>query len=364
MPTPETVERILDRARWAPSGDNTQPWRFEVCPDGTLFVHGFDTRREVVYDLEGHASQIAVGALLEYISISSTTEGFDAIISRQIHPGSEENEERPIFHVRFKPQTSANPDPLSSQLLRRSVNRRPFGTAPLTKEEKESLERELPTGFSLLWLETLACKKAMADLNQRSGKLRLTIPEAYEVHRRIIEWKSQTSVDRVPDHALGLSPFILPLMQWIMGSWSRVVFFNRFLGGTLIPRLELDILPALFCSAHFALLAKTPLRTLDDYVSGGRALARFWLACSRLDLQFQPEMTPLIFSSYSKKGLVFSNSPESMTCAEEIRIRLENLLNGYSARTVFLGRVGRGSFPDARSLRRSVSFLRISSDTR
>jgi nitroreductase len=23
-------EQILDLARWAPSGDNTQPWRFEI----------------------------------------------------------------------------------------------------------------------------------------------------------------------------------------------------------------------------------------------------------------------------------------------------------------------------------------------
>ena len=24
------LENILDQARWAPSGDNNQPWRFEV----------------------------------------------------------------------------------------------------------------------------------------------------------------------------------------------------------------------------------------------------------------------------------------------------------------------------------------------
>ncbi|RTL16759.1 MAG: molybdopterin biosynthesis protein MoeY, partial [Rhodocyclaceae bacterium] len=51
-----TMERLLERARWAPSGDNTQPWRFEVLGVDRLAIHGFDTRAEVVYDFDGRAS--------------------------------------------------------------------------------------------------------------------------------------------------------------------------------------------------------------------------------------------------------------------------------------------------------------------
>jgi nitroreductase len=52
------VLEILDLARWAPSGDNSQPWRFEVLSDDHVAVHAFDTRRDCVHDLEGHASQL------------------------------------------------------------------------------------------------------------------------------------------------------------------------------------------------------------------------------------------------------------------------------------------------------------------
>src|SRR6185369_10805599 len=65
------VLEILDLARWAPSGDNSQPWRFEVLGDDHVRVHAFDTRRDCVYDLEGHASQLSVGALLETIRIAA-----------------------------------------------------------------------------------------------------------------------------------------------------------------------------------------------------------------------------------------------------------------------------------------------------
>jgi hypothetical protein len=55
------LEQILDLARWAPSGDNTQPWRFVIEADNRVAVHGRDTRDHCVYDLDGHASQVALG---------------------------------------------------------------------------------------------------------------------------------------------------------------------------------------------------------------------------------------------------------------------------------------------------------------
>lgn len=360
MPGRERIERILNRARWAPSGDNTQPWRFEILSDVRAIVYGSDTRRTVVYDLRGHASQIAVGALLEHIAIAASGEGLNNAITRRPDPAGQDNPENPVFEIGFFEDPSPSPDPLSPYLESRSVNRRPFGTTPLTLEEKNRLEGFLPEGYSVHWLEGWRNRIAMADLDQLSGKLRLTIPEAYRVHREIIEWNATTSLDRVPDRALGLSPFILPLMRWIMGSWDRVVFFNRFLGGTLIPRIQLDILPALFCSAHFLLLASTPPRRLDDYVAGGRALARLWLGCTSLGLQLQPEMTPLIFTSYVKNGITFSQSYRAGELAHRIAQKLNGLGGNFLDRAVFLGRVGRSSPPYARSLRRPLDELLIS----
>lgn len=70
------IENILDVARWAPSGDNTQPWRFEIVDKLHFIVHGFDTRDHCVYDLDGHPSQMAIGALLENIEIAATEWGY------------------------------------------------------------------------------------------------------------------------------------------------------------------------------------------------------------------------------------------------------------------------------------------------
>ncbi|MHB1286608.1 MAG: nitroreductase family protein [Leptospirales bacterium] len=353
------IGQILDLARWAPSGDNTQPWRFEVKSENHLVVRGFDTRRKVVYDLQGHASHIAIGVLLEYISIAASTYGLKTHTTYQ--DPVEVPDEHPRFDVRFSEDSSISTDPLFPFLKTRSVNRRPLGTAPLTPEEKESIARAMGPNHSpyrVEWLEGLSNRVRMAHITQSSGKLRLTLPEAYEVHRTVIKWNARFSEDRIPDQALGLSSSILPLMHWIMESWSRVSFFNRYLGGTLIPRLQLDILPALFCSAHFVLLAPLPPKVLMDYVAAGRTLGRLWLGVSEQGLHLQPEMTPLIFRTYASQGISFSTTPFSMMSARKIASSIDRLLGPESSeRAVFIGRVGRGNTPQSRSLRLPLNKL-------
>src|SRR3954466_7856437 len=91
------IEQILDLARWAPSGDNTQPWRFEVTGTHALTVHGFDTRGHCVYDFEGHPSQISLGALLETLRIAASSYLLRADIKRR----RDAPDDKPAFDVRL-----------------------------------------------------------------------------------------------------------------------------------------------------------------------------------------------------------------------------------------------------------------------
>src|SRR5690348_12513934 len=72
------IQQVLDIARWAPSGDNTQPWRFQILSDLSALIHGFDTRDRCVYDLDAHASRLSHGALLENAGLAATRFGCSA----------------------------------------------------------------------------------------------------------------------------------------------------------------------------------------------------------------------------------------------------------------------------------------------
>ncbi|MBK8754880.1 MAG: hypothetical protein IPL99_26075 [Candidatus Competibacteraceae bacterium] len=97
---------------------------------------------------------------------------------------------------------------------------------------------------------------------------------------------------------------------------------------------------------------------MDDYVAGGRAMQRFWLTATKLGLQFQPEMTPLIFASYMRRGIEFTRTPRSRENARRLTGQLESLIGAAALDgAVYMGRVGFGPAPTARSLRLPLNQL-------
>lgn len=349
-----SLANILELARWAPSGDNTQPWRFEIIDERHLIVHAFDTREYCVYDLDGHSSQIAQGVLLETLAIAASAHGFRMEFERN----RKTPETNPDYHVALIPDNQIKPDPLLDVIQRRSVQRRLMQRTSLTEKQKQALEAVVGKFYTLHWYEKSEQRWRFARLMFENAKLRLTLPEAYTVHRDIIDWKSKFSEDKVPDQALGLDAMTLRLMRWVMANWQRVDFFNTYLAGHLIPRIEMDLLPGLFCSAHFAIVAHKPPTTIDDYVTAGRAIQRFWLTATSLGLQLQPEMTPLIFNRYVRGNRSFSQLPHAMDQAAVLTDKLSGLLQNDSVeRAVFLGRIGNGPAAVSRSLRLSVERL-------
>jgi len=349
-----TIRAILDLARWAPSGDNTQPWRFEIVSPAHVVVHGFDTRTHCVYDLDGHSSQIAIGALLESIRIAATGYGVSAAVARR----GDTPDTQPTFDVRFEP-ASVTRSELINYLQVRSVQRRPLRTRRLTEAEKTSLEASVGPRYRVVWLEGLRQRWRVARLLWRNAGLRLTIPEAYEVHRAIIEWRARFSEDRIPEQALGANWLTARLMQFGMKRWSRIAFMNRWFGGTIAPRIELDLIPSLVCAAHFLVAADSRCHSLGDYVDAGAAMQRLWLTATSLRLQIQPEMTPLIFARYAAEGRQFSKVAAAQQAAMEIAGRLERLFGPEAGRAAFMGRIGAGPAPKARSLRRPLEQLLV-----
>lgn len=257
-----------------------------------------------------------------------------------------------MFDVRLQHQPGLAEDPLVGYIAERRVQRRALSTRPLNFAEKQELAAAISPGYTVTWLEGWGGRTAAARLNFFNAKLRLTLPEAYPVHRDTIEWQARFSEDRIPSAALGASGPSVALMRWAMASWERIAFLNRYLGGTLAPRIELDLLPGLACAAHCALIAPSPPRSLADYVSAGRAVQRFWLTATRLGLQFQPSYTPIVFARYAREGTRFSSVAGAPDKAAAIRARLDRLLGSEVAqRTVFMGRIGAGAAAEARSLR-------------
>ena len=345
--------QILDLARWAPSGDNTQPWRFEILDNCNVVVHGFDTRHHCVYDLDGRPSQISLGALLETIEIAASS--FGRTMVARMRAGIPET--TPTFDIQLSPSPGVARDELVDCIKRRTVQRRAMRTRRLTHKEKAELQVSVAPRFEIRWLEGLGPRWQAARLMFNNAKVRLTMPEAYEVHRDIIEWGAKFSVDKVPDAALGADPATLKLMRFVMKDWRRVAFVNRYLAGTLAPRLQMDFWPSLACAAHYVLVDSHRPESIEDHVAAGRAVQRLWLTLTKLGLNQQPEMTPLIFEAYVRKGVVFTQDSRVAKLTAELARGLHETIGVDAAQAVWMGRVGAGIPAQARSIRLALPSL-------
>lgn len=354
MPDRETLLKIIDLARWAPSGDNTQPWRFEILSDDCVAIHGFDTRDHVLYDYDGHASHIAHGALLETLRIAASGFGLDAAWSVR----ADAEARSPIYGMTFSAAPQKSCDPLFPAITRRVVQRRPMRSAPLNAVQRDSIRAAVGTGFAVQFFETFAERVEVARLLWQNAYIRLTCPEAYLVHKEIIEWRARFSKDRIPEQAVGVDPLTARLMEWVMRSWGRVQFFNRFLFGTVAPRIQLDFLPALRCASHVLIRPERPPERLEDWLALGGAMQRVWLTVTQLGLHLQPEMTPVIFRWYARAKRPFSADPALFETALRLSDKFEQLAGAAPDDAFgFFCRIGASQIPRSRSTRLDVAEL-------
>lgn len=333
-----TLQEILDFARWAPSGDNAQPWRFEALGPDALTVHIPDDSAHNVYEYRGgEPTLISAGILLETLRLGASR--FQRRMAWR-YDGRGERGHRLLVH--FIPEDDVRPDPLSAYVAERSVNRWPYRMTPLSAEAKAALERTLGPGLRLSWHESAHARWAIARLNGRASDIRLRIPEAYSVHQQIIDWTRDRSPTGIPARAIGLDAMTLRIMRWAMRDWANAKTLNR-IAGTAAAVLQMDYLPGLYAAAYFT-LSFTGKPGSDEarvqaLLEAGQSVQRFWLMATKLGLAMQPCLATLAFAHYGASGIAFTSDEKARKAAARLAGIAANLI-GPNGDVVFMGRIG------------------------
>ena len=332
------LEEILDFARWAPSGDNAQPWRFEVLgPDG-LAVHIGDESGKNVYEYRGgEPTLISAGVLLETLRLSATR--FQRRMAWR-YDGRGEHGHRLLVH--FIPDEAVTPDPLSSYIAQRSVNRWPYRKRPLGPAEKSALEQALSPDLRITWYESDKARWAIARLNAMASDIRLRIPEAYGVHQRIIDWTRNLSPTGIPARAIGLDAMTLRIMRWAMRDWANAKTLNR-IAGTAAAVLQMDYLPGMSSAGYFTLSLANDVAPgearIEALLDAGQSVQRIWLTATKLGLAMQPCLATLAFAHYGATGEAFTTDAKAAKAAARLASAAGERL-GPNGRVVFMGRIG------------------------
>ena len=355
------MDRILDQARWAPSGDNTQPWRFEVVSAKKLFVHvpAIESSNPYEYN-HGQPTYLSVGMLLETIRIAADREKHS--ISWKLEEGKEWDGSTVKISVTFRSKSTSSDD-LAPFISLRSVDRRRYLNRRLTVHQKADLEKELGGMFHIQWLEQDRDRRRFAKLNAIATDIRLRMKECFHVHEKIIDWQDADSKTGIPASALGIDRMSLHMMKGAMADWSKMDFMNKYLGGTMLARVQMDFVPGWFCSAHFILSwPDDRKRTIDDFLRAGEKLQRFWLRATELGLVMQPSLAPLCFASRMLKGEELPASQKAYAGkTAKLVATLRDIAGERAPRVVFAGRVGYStqSARMNRSVRKDLTDLKL-----
>lgn len=350
------IDQILLAARWAPSGDNSQPWRFEVLNGETVRIHVATETASNPYDFRaGEPSLLSAGMLLESLRIAASEHG------RGMEWDVEGGEDPYHIMARFSLRPGLHRDALSTVLSQRSVDRRSYRPRPLTTVEKGALTEALGTELAITWHEKRGARLAMAKLGVLATDVRLRAPETFAVHQQVIDWNKGHSTTGLPSEAIGLDRGTLTVMRWAMQRWSRMQRLNR-LSGTWAAALQLDILPGLGSAAFFTLsapAATVPSR-VEQLLRRGQAIQRFWLTAASLGLALQPGLAILIFAHYGAHAIPFTGDAALLAKARTLSQRFDAVVGQPTDDVVFLGRIGepRPSLPKIRSIRRPLADLR------
>ncbi|WP_454781807.1 ThiF family adenylyltransferase [Legionella sp. WA2022007384] len=350
-----TVEKILELARWAPSGDNSQPWRFILVNPSQIRVVITNETPNNCYDYGGIPTLISGGFLLETFNIAASLFGLESEYQSESHTSTQHH-----ILVTFKKNSKLKPDPLAYCIKIRSVERGNYKRLKLADNVKRLLTESIGEKFDIIWLESMREKNFIAKLTMLATKLRMTMPELFPIHQQVFTSKNRAT-QGIPIAATGINPLTQRIMKWALKSWSRITTFNK-LGAIQTNQFELDLLPSLFCSAHFFLIPKSPISGDDYYFKVGAAMQRFWLTATQLGLVMQPNFAPLMFQYYADAQIQFSQLKFSQNTALKISKNLHAL--SHENPVLFLGRIGypQQKHTKVRSLRKSLEEL-LTKDT-
>jgi len=350
----DDIDEILNAARWTPSGDNEQPWRFERVGLETVLVHLAPPDPANPYHYrDDEPNVLSLGMLLESIAIAAAQ--YRRRMTWMIEAGN-----RLSLRIEFAADPLIRPDPLFSVLAQRSVDRTPYRLRPLTNDEREALASAVAGGLLLDWYTSWRMRWRIARLSARATSIRLRAPETYPVHQRIIDWQASLSASRIPSTALGVSGLTRRIIQWALQSFDRRRWLNS-LGGTLSAALEMDFSPILRSSGVFTLRIPQHLDRSDiaTILESGRAVQRFWLTAARLGLAVQPELAVLIFAHYGEVQTALSADRRVQRDTVRLARAFRDTFELPTSSFVFMGRIGEPvrKVGVSRSLRRPLHDL-------
>jgi hypothetical protein len=343
----EPFQTLLDAAIQAPSGDNTQPWRFVIDPTGMQISLCVDESRDPSPMNAGQGmARIAVGAALENMFQVAKAKGWNV----QLAPAPQGAVAAlKIIDCRAESGT------INPAIVNRVTNRRCYDGRPLSDDLIRQLQQQSPSteDVRVCWIHDRARLNSLASLISRADSLMLSEPSmrrAFLANIRFDLPLNEEATEYLPVGSLELPWVDRTALRYMsrLPDWLLRLGLVRKKLGSASHRLVKS-------ASGMCVIVAAGSSPLTD-VLVGRAMQQTWLALTANNLAAQPMMSVAIFENVLKHGdlelLRSLGSDEARSLVSDFRSVVHEI--DPNDRMMFILRFGHASPPSTRTSRRSL----------
>ena len=327
----QPVESLIEAAVQAPSGDNTQPWRFAIDPERRRLTIDVDPRRDPSPMNAGQRmARIAIGAALE--NILQTLERNQKSTEWSVDPATGS------VAMTYPAEGVLARD---EKIFARVTNRRPYDGRVVDKDIQDQLVHQaagVPSGVAVHWVFDRTRLPGLAEIIAQADAALFSIREMRLALRGNIRFEAgyrEAVSEGLSVASLEMPRLAAPAFRFLTGLSDT--WFRRLRGAGNFSKLARQLVGS--ASGMCIVTAAGDDPATDVLV--GLALERAWLALVAQGLCAQPMMTFPVLENVLQQGSPEQQQKLDRTLIENLRSRFRELVpETQSQRPAFLLRFG------------------------
>lgn len=348
MITREVIQKILEAGVQAPSGSNSQPWKFLV-QGNEITVLALPEKDHPVLNFRYRGTWIAHGALIENIVIAAHAMGYRASIN--LFPEKENRSLTSRIRLERFPNAEQKELELYNAIPKRVTNRKPYDIAPLSRETVDSFRQTAHSGsFSGVEARFIENQQKIKELGKAASVNEIVMFENQALHKLLFEeivWTKEEEERRGKGLYFKTMELKPPAaIVKMLSRWSLMRVLNIFGVARAIAK------------DNVKMYSSTPLVCAIlcgnddvDFINAGRLMERIWLKATAMGLSSHLMTGVLFMWQRIASGETEWFSSEHVKLIQRAYQTTASLLGAGEKNVVLLFRIGQGGEPSAYSIK-------------
>ena len=343
------IKKIIEAGIAAPSGENSQPWRFEVNNFDLTLINNEESDLSL-YNYEQSGSYIAHGAALENIQIAADHFGYKANITLFPNPSNR----KIVATINLVKNNEKIPSSLFPYIRKRVTNRKAYKNLPLTPEDLIELNQCVESSsINLSFTDSQEDKLILGKVGSTNEEIMLGNEFIHNFFFNHINWNKKEDNDKKVGFFIDTLELAPPARVGfkLMRNWNVMKYFLKINFHKIVGKQNAAINSQAGSFGALSMVNRNP----KDFVELGMRIERIWLTATKLRLSFQPLTGILFFMLRVNSGDTekFSNSEIQLIQSSYSEVKKVFKINDDKI-IPFMFRIGQSDAPSARSARFAV----------